>query len=125
MKTSKSLKAAIKNGAFMVFCEDWLGIMGLSPEALGKALYLAVSDSWNDKVQQEIGNGFLCIPVNRIGEITKNEGGETVAAYTALIKSNISARRTYIRNNKLLAKALYKIQQSTRIDDCSDSDGEW
>lgn len=106
MKTAKSLESAIKNGAFMVFHDDWNGIKGLAPEAVGKAIYLAISDSWNDRVEDEIGNGFLCVPVNRIAEVAKTENGETVAAYTALIKSNIAARTTYIKGNKLLSQAI-------------------
>ena len=106
MKTAKSLESAIKNGAFMVFHDDWNGIRGLPPEAVGKALWLAISDSWNDRVEDEIGNGFLCVPANRIGEIAKTEKGETVVAYTMLIKSNTAARKTYIKGNPRLGNAL-------------------
>ena len=106
MKTAKSIDSAIKNGAFMVFHDDWNGIKGLSPEAVGKALYIAVADSWSDKTQEEIGNGFLCVPVNRIAELVKTENSETVAAYTALIKSNIAARTTYIKGNPHLSAAI-------------------
>lgn len=106
MKTAKSIDSAIKNGAFMVFHDDWNGIKGLSPEAVGKALYIAVMDSWSDKTQEKLGNGFLCVPVNRIAEVAKTENGETVAAYTALIKSNIAARTTYIKGNKHLSQAI-------------------
>lgn len=106
MKTAKTLEAAIKNGAFMVFHDDWKGIGGLPHESVGKALCLAISDSWNDRVEDEIGNGFLCVPVNRISEVAKTENCETVAAYTMLIKSNTAARKTYIKGNPLLGKAL-------------------
>ena len=116
MKSAKSLDAAIEKGAFMVYADDWKAIKGLSPTAIGKALYLAVMDSWHDESDDAIGNGFLGIPRNRINEIAKTEDAETVAIYTTLIRSNIAARKTYIKGNPLLANALEKLKASRAED---------
>ena len=109
MKTAKSLDAAIEKGAFMVFADDWRSMKELDPDAIGRALYLAVNDSWNDGAEHNIGNGFLCIPRNRIKEISDTENGPTAIIYSALIKSNVAARKTYIKGNRRLADAIEKL----------------
>lgn len=116
MKKAKSLVPAIEKGAFMVFADDWRGVKGLDPDAIGRAMYLAANDSWNEESESVIGNGFLCVPRNRIKEILKSEKGPTVAIYTTLIKSNIAARKTYIKGNPLLAEALEGLEASKSED---------
>lgn len=116
MKTAKSLDSAIEKAAFMVFADDWRGIKELNPDAIGKAMYLAVNDSWNEESESAIGNGFLHVPKNRIKEVSKNEKGPTAAIYTTLIRSNIAARKTYIKGNRLLADALEKLKASKSED---------
>ena len=110
MRTAKSLDSAVDKGAFMVFADDWRGIKELDPDAIGRAMYLAANDSWSKESEDNIGNGFLCNPRNRIREIAKTEDGETVAIYTTLIRSNITARKTYIRGNRLLADAIGQLE---------------
>lgn len=110
MRSPKTIKAAVEKGAFMVYADDWRGINRLNPDSISRALYLAVVDSWSDESDDNIGNGFLSFPRNRIKEIATTENGETVAIYTTLIKSNIAARKTYINGNRLLSEAIEELK---------------
>ena len=109
MKQPKSLDSAIKSGAFMVFPDDWCVLKNMDPDCVGRALYLACTDSWSDDSQKSIGNGFLCLPQKRITEVSDSEIPDTAIAYATLIKSNSSARKGYIKRNRHLSEALKKM----------------
>ena len=105
-KNGNTLEAAIEKSAFMVFGDKWKDISKFPPESIQKGLYIAVKHSWNEKIDEKLGNGFLAVPESRISEITERENAEVSAIVHLLMDSNITARKSYIRNNPDLSKAL-------------------
>lgn len=106
---AKTIDEAIQKGAFMLYGSDWAVIKSFDEQAIEQAVMLAINDSWNEMLQDELGNGFLGIPNDRTNEIAKKYPEPTAAIYRIIMRSNIAARKSYIKNNQKLNKAIRSV----------------
>lgn len=109
MNKPKSLDEAIKKSAVLIRSKVWEMLQRLSPEDVKDALYLVCQDCWSNVTYKRHDNGFLAMPKDNSARIRNLDRGDLATAYSLLMQSNMIAKKTYIKNNPLLADALREL----------------